>query len=235
VAEPDSKAAHRAQPISRHPLFPPIVGLWFAVLVGLGSFAVHRSVLESLVLAGHVDILIPAATPPLGMTARLLLALVVGTLGGALGWAIAARMAAREAAAAPQVLNVAEFAGDEPLPWPGMAGAAPSGERPSVAPAPAEPAPPLTAAERIATAALGELSHVELVERLAIAIRRRHERIASGGDIAAAGPVVRFPGLADRLGARHPLPEPAPAPAPHETEKALRGALATLQRMSGGA
>jgi hypothetical protein len=44
---------------------------------------------------------------------------------------------------------------------------------------------------------------------------------------------VRFPNFADRQHARV-APAAIPTLAPQETEKALRDALAALQRMSGG-
>jgi hypothetical protein len=255
LAEPHRNKARRSQPISRHPLFPAIVALWFAVLLGLGSLAISPSALEALVRAGHVGLLIPAAAPPLGMTARLLVSLALTLAGAGIGWVLARRMTA-PAKPAPQVLKVADVDDAEPLPWPGMA------EKPAPAPDSVSFAPELrkaepaleaepneaepneaetaprapTAAERIATAELDSLSHVELVERLAIALQRRQER--QGAAEAAFAPseaVVRFPGFADRHGARLQPPTPAPRPAPEQTEKALREALAALQRMSGSA
>ena len=101
LAEADGKHANRKragrQPISRHPLFPAIVALWFAALLGTGSFALSTSLLENLVLAGHVDSLVPAAAPPLGVTARLMLALMLGLTGGTIGWFMAKRLAAPKA------------------------------------------------------------------------------------------------------------------------------------------
>src|SRR5690606_19602482 len=100
-----------------------------------------------------------------------------------------------------------------------------------------------------------ELSAVELVERLAIALQRRQKRLGSmpghaqnandaldsppaPGEAPNAAPepgrpVIRLPGLADRQRAHLALS--VSAPAPQETEKALREALAELQRMSGRA
>lgn len=80
-------------PISRHPLFPAIVALWFGALFGLGSLAVRPTLLEELVLAGGIDTLVPAAAPPLGLTARILLALGMALLGGVIGATVARRIA----------------------------------------------------------------------------------------------------------------------------------------------
>jgi hypothetical protein len=262
--KPASKPGRRSQPISRHPLFPAIVALWFAALFGLASFAIRASLLESLVAAGHIDRLVPAAAPPLGTTARLLLALVLGGFGGLVGGLLAWRMAGRRTKPAPSVLKVSEVDLDEPIP------SAVASENPVAADEPVEalepvgrigaaehlesepevpdflepdavvidhadiPAPrrPSAAADRLVAADLDTLSHVQLVERLAIAIQRRQqqrEEAEASGETAGPSPVVQFPGQADRQNTR---PGPSRLP-PLETEKALREALATLQRMSG--
>lgn len=246
MAEPHRTEPHRSRPISRHPLFPAIVALWFGALLALGSLALRTSLVENLVLATRIDSLVPAAAPPLGLTARLLLALALGLAGGAIGWVLARRMAAPKQAFAPQVFAFGDtdLRADEQ--WPGVA-APPTEPTPVLdpasllvpeddaapAPAVAEPEPVLPpverpsrplAEERITTSDLAALSHVELVERLAIALRGRRERLATTLAERPAA-VVRFPDFAERR---------SPPPAPRETEKALREALATLQRMSGG-
>jgi len=81
-------------PITSHPLFPAIVALWFGALFGLGSLAIRPGLLESMVLALHIDTLVPAAAPPLGLTSRILLALVMSGIGGLIGATIAHRIAA---------------------------------------------------------------------------------------------------------------------------------------------
>lgn len=275
MAEPNStprsrKPAAKSQPITQHPLFAVIVGLWFAALLGLGSFALSTALLERLVLATEIDRVIPAAAPPLGTTARLLLAALFGLVGGAIGCFLAKRVANPAGRAAPAVFQVADADLPEPMP---RRAAAPVAAQAESAPAPAfleadvavdpepeagpetvteaapdssifPPAPPaVTAAQRIADADLASLSHVELVERLAIALQRRDAIRDEAPDVApetvsppaqeAASPVVHFPGSADRRGAR-PAAAPARA-APQETEKALRDALAQLQRMSRSA
>ncbi len=82
----------KAQPISANPLFPAVVALWFGAAFGLGSLAVRPSLLEDLVLKSHIDLVIPAAAPPLGITARILLALVLAALGAIIGIALARRL-----------------------------------------------------------------------------------------------------------------------------------------------
>lgn len=77
------------KPISSHPLFPAVVALWFGALFGLGSLAIRPTLIESLVLQTGIDLIVPAAAPPLGITARILIALVMASLGAALGATLA--------------------------------------------------------------------------------------------------------------------------------------------------
>lgn len=81
------------QPITRHPLFPAIVALWFGALAGLGSVIVSSSTIEGIVLALGIDKVIPMAAPPLGTTMRILLALGMTGAGAAVGGLIARRIA----------------------------------------------------------------------------------------------------------------------------------------------
>lgn len=87
------RKAAKPAPISANPLFPAVVALWFGALFGLGSLAVRPSLLEELVLKSHIDLVIPAAAPPLGITARILLALIMAALGAMLGIVLARRLA----------------------------------------------------------------------------------------------------------------------------------------------
>lgn len=93
MATPNKSARRKAAPVSAHPLFPAIVALWFAALFGLGSLAIRPTLLEAVVLGSHFDALVPAAAPPLGVTARILLALILAIAGGLSGAAIAKRIA----------------------------------------------------------------------------------------------------------------------------------------------
>ena len=299
------KKKRAVQPLRSHRLFVPGVALWFAALFGLASLAVRTALIEAVVQALQVHLLIPAAAPPLGTTARVLIACGMTLLGAVIGFVVAT-VAARSvrpkvapaeapaAAAAPfspelptfrkrdlhpdapvraPVQALDEFG--ERLDGPSLDGPslddgaldAPVAEAslgdaliletsntPEAAPPPApasvvidhvpaalQPAPspalapapyvPLlsSGAQRIAAAALDDLSNLELIERLAIAMQRRAE--AEGfGDEAAATPsrALRGEDLTPRLRA---LAEKRP----QDTERALRGALAALQRVSGAA
>lgn len=86
-------------PISLHPAFPAIVALWFAVLLGLGSLVLPAALLERAALASGLASLAPAAAPPLGLTARLVIALVAAGAGALGGLALARRLAGLHAAA----------------------------------------------------------------------------------------------------------------------------------------
>lgn len=114
-----------SQPIVRHPLFPAIVALWFAALFGLGSMAVRASLLESLVISSHLDLIVPQAAPPLGVTARVLVAAVMAIVGGLIGLFLARRLARpkpvareRRRGAAPLEVSrpVSRYAAPDPLP-----------------------------------------------------------------------------------------------------------------------
>lgn len=92
-AAPSGTHKPQGKPISSHPLFPAIVGLWFGALFGLGSLAVRPSLLEALVMSSRIDTILPAAAPPLGVTARILLALILAASGSLLGAWLGRRIA----------------------------------------------------------------------------------------------------------------------------------------------
>jgi hypothetical protein len=80
-------------PISLHPAFPGIVALWFSALLGVGSLVLPPVLLEKLLVGSGIASLIPAANPPLGLTARGLIAIAAALAGAAIGVAIARRVA----------------------------------------------------------------------------------------------------------------------------------------------
>ena len=243
--KPDSQHGAHRQPITRHPLFPAIVALWGAALFGLAG----------LVLAPTLGMTAPLLGLALGvlggMTGWVAARRMAGPrpmvrrpvlnpaedLRSELPWPAVKAYPDQGADEVPSddAADIGFSRYDAPLTGysdaavePPLAAAGPVAA--DASPHPEAPAPQ-TAAERIAVAQLAELSHVELVERLAIAIQRRQDGRAGDGELPQ--PVVRFPGLADRQGARLPLPaDPANAAG---TEQALRQALAQLQRMSGSA
>lgn len=67
--------------IIAHPLFSMVVALWCAALAGLASLLVPISRIEDMVVATGADRLVSVAAPPLGPTARVLIALVAALAG----------------------------------------------------------------------------------------------------------------------------------------------------------
>lgn len=82
----------QAASISAHRLFPVVMMVWFAALLGLTSFVVPPRMLASLVVASGLPKVLPAAAPPLGFTARVLVAFALAAIGGLIGLVIAARL-----------------------------------------------------------------------------------------------------------------------------------------------
>ncbi|MDG2002299.1 MAG: hypothetical protein P8J20_03115 [Novosphingobium sp.] len=93
LADIQRKKPGGGQPISRHPLFPATVALWFGALFGVGSMAIRPSLIEQAVLAVQLQTIIPSAEPPLGATTQILLALAMAGVGGVLGALLARRIA----------------------------------------------------------------------------------------------------------------------------------------------
>jgi hypothetical protein len=100
----------KPKPITAHPLFPVVTALWFATFFGLGSFAVAPALLEGPVVALGIPSVIPAAAPPLGFTARVMLALAMLVAGGAIGYFVGRRLGPRAATATPRKRAAAGFA-----------------------------------------------------------------------------------------------------------------------------
>ena len=66
-----------------HKAFPLVLALWFAALVGLGSLVVPTALVERVVVALGLPSLLSFAAPPLGVKAKIAIALA-GGIGGAL-------------------------------------------------------------------------------------------------------------------------------------------------------
>jgi hypothetical protein len=87
--EPEER---RLNSLTQHQAFPAVVALWFAALLGLGSLILPAALLERLVETSGLASIVPAAAPPLGLTARALVALVAALGGAALGLMLARRV-----------------------------------------------------------------------------------------------------------------------------------------------
>ncbi|WP_395329905.1 hypothetical protein WBP06_16450 [Novosphingobium sp. BL-8H] len=111
-------AGSTSQPITRHPLFPAIVALWFAALFGVVGVLLGTPTIERAVAATGLAKAIPMAAPPLGSTARLLVALGLTGIGGLVGALIGLRLSARNSPRAEAMHDLTggeiEEAEDEP-------------------------------------------------------------------------------------------------------------------------
>jgi hypothetical protein len=82
---PAQAGAQAKAPISAHPAFPLIVGLWFAALLGLGTIVLPAVVLEKAAGVTGLSSVFPQAGEPLTLSARAafaLLAAILGLVGG---------------------------------------------------------------------------------------------------------------------------------------------------------
>ena len=96
MATKHTSAGQGWQGITHHPLFATVVPVWLAATFALSTLAVRGELLERIVLSTQLDLILPMATPPLGTTARLLLAVAFGLVGALLGWAAVRMMAPRK-------------------------------------------------------------------------------------------------------------------------------------------
>lgn len=105
-AEYQGKTASQV-PISQHPVFPAIVALWFAALLGIGSLVLPAALFENLFDATGIAAAVPAAAAPLGVSARILIALVFAASGVFAGLFIARKVAAAQGGVRPAVRRTA--------------------------------------------------------------------------------------------------------------------------------
>ena len=177
--------ARRKRPLTAHRWFPAAVALWFAALFGLVSLAVPPTLLERLVLALGLDRVLAAAAPPLGETARLLVAAGMSTIGEVLGLLVGRALAARHRAEVADQMpprRARDAHPDAPPRKPVSAHedlAAPA-EASSIEPPATIPAPISTASAEIASAPLETLGVVQLSERLALALQARRPEARFG-------------------------------------------------------
>ena len=92
MAKQNRKQARRRLPVSTHRLFPAFVTIWFAALLGLSCLALNPSLLDRLMLASGIDAAIRTVALPLGMSGRIVLAVLMALAGAVIG-ALVARLA----------------------------------------------------------------------------------------------------------------------------------------------
>ena len=114
-------------PISLHPAFPAVVALWFAALLGFGTLLMPPILLDRAVELSGIARFVPAASPPLGFTARGLAAGAAALLGAIVGLVVARqvsrahtqRVAPRFAPAARRPFSALDELGGEGIAAPG--------------------------------------------------------------------------------------------------------------------
>jgi hypothetical protein len=214
-----AKPRRRSRPVTARPWFPGALGLWFAALFGLTSLVVPPAVLERFVTTIGLDRVLTAAAPPLGETARLLIAVAASAVGEIVGLLIGRALARKPNAGVTAATFEAEDAEAIDAPWPPperraqerrfeaprrplfasedlvlpQVDAAPALAAPHPEPEPEPelaPPEPKAALPPLAAAPLEDLGAAQLTERLALALTSRKAR---GEGVPA--------GLGNRLGA----------------------------------
>jgi hypothetical protein len=94
-------------PISSHRMFPAMVALWFAALLGIGSMILPATLFDMLAGQSGLGEAIPAAGGPLAANAKLIFTLLATGAGAALGLALARKVAAGQS---PEPVRRREFA-----------------------------------------------------------------------------------------------------------------------------
>ena len=114
-----------SRPISSHPAFPVVVALWFAALLGGGTFVLPASIFENAASATGLADIVPAAQPPLGDTARLAITVAAAILGALIGLFVAwqVRRATRSEQGSPMADTLARQSTGRNAPDPDAAAA----------------------------------------------------------------------------------------------------------------
>ena len=217
--------ARRKPPLTSHRWFPAALALWFAALFGLTSLALPPALLERLVLALGLDRVIAAAAPPLGETARLLIAAGLSSVGEIVGLLLGRRLAARHR---PKPAAPARVPEDETAPAQNAPAESPPRQPFSAAELleaetgladlalpidpPGNPAEPALVAATpqsqsalttdIASAPLDSLGVVQLSERLALALQARRPETLFGNALEGGAQVTALASLQRISGAR---------------------------------
>ncbi|MXO55900.1 hypothetical protein [Pontixanthobacter gangjinensis] len=92
-------------PLSSHPIFPVVVALWFAALLGFGSLVIPGAVFEKLTVVTGIASVVEAAQPPLGTTARLMIAGFSAVIGAVAGLLIARKVARAQKSDAAAIMR----------------------------------------------------------------------------------------------------------------------------------
>lgn len=104
--------ARKSESFTQHPLFPALLTMWFGATFGLSSLVIGQATLESWAVASGLPQYLAAAQPPLGSTARVLLALAACAGGSLVGLGLAALLVREESPAGDDAMD-APYAQDE--------------------------------------------------------------------------------------------------------------------------
>jgi len=248
---PVGRRRHRR--LAAHRWFAPALGIWFAALFGLCGLALPVRFFEQVVSLMGLARAFPAAAPPLGETAHLLIAAGLSSVGEIFGLVLGRVLApgavkVKHAGPEPQPADIAEEPAPEPEVFPrkpisAFLDLAPTDEAtevPEFAVASAEPteepcteepeapAPPVPeahpASSALAAAPLESLGVVQLSERLALAMQARRGALPPRAGAAAATLAESARALVASRGELAGAPGQKPSPAE---------LLASLRRISG--
>lgn len=228
----------------------PLVAIVLGALAALGVAAMPVSGLESLVMGSGLPAILPAAEPPLGLTARAVAALASGGFAALFAWLAAFILVGSRSVTLGRALEPAAAFDDEDLPMPVL--------RRADAHPDAPPRPPLLATRDLGTPFLNVRAAEALVEEDApeedpgLPLPRDLEQPLSAFDPAAIRAVpmpppvklpparrVAQPVLApnERLEVfelRPPVPAPPPAAEPIARPETEASVLALLERLEKG-
>jgi len=196
-----TKPSRRRRSLTARPWFPSALALWFAALFGLTSLVVPPALLERFVVAIGLDRVFAAAAPPLGETARLLIAVAASAVGEIVGLLVGRALARKPETVAAEAADESEAAWPPPerraherrfeaprrplfasedlvLAEPEEAPAEPEAREDEPRPAAdgSEPVAPLAPLSPLAAAPLEDLGPAQLTERLALALTARKDR-----------------------------------------------------------
>lgn len=245
------------KPVSAHPLFPTVLALWFAALLGLSCLAVKPALLDVLLFRYGLAALVGDAGAATGLPDQVVLALALSAFGLLIGTTAARlvrRSTSRRHAAAPEMaLQVPVVEANRDV----MTDELPLEEDRAEPPAPApEPQPARHPAPQVLDISAMELTSETQGEPFDLTVLAPDEYplpeqemapakapvIHPLGESQLAGdaePVVIFPGRIEAQTAQEPASgrdNLAYGQLDREaTERVLRTALTNLQRLRGAA
>ena len=251
-----AKTRTSRKPVAAHPLFPTVLALWFAALLGLSCMAVRPALLDVLLFRYGLAALVGDAGAATGLPDQVVLALALSALGLLIGTTAARlvrRVTSRGQAAAPEMaLQVPVVEANRDVMTDELRLEDERAELPAPAPEPQPTRHPAPQVLDISAVELGSGTRNEPLDLTVLAPEDpAEEPVHSARPLplvhplgesrleSLAEPLVIFPGQVEEPAAVQPAPpsaEPAYGQLDREaTERVLRTALANLQRLRGAA